>query len=420
MEQKNKLIPEFRFPEFMKDGEWKEKSIEKVLIESRIPSIENDVNKRITVRLNLKGIEKREVRGTESENATYFFQRKKGQFIYGKQNLHKGAFGLIPEELDGYESSQDIPSFDFNDGFSPEFFVQYLSQENIYTQLEKISTGTGSKRIHPKDFYKVKYPFPKNINEQQKIAYCLSSLDELITAHNDKLESLKNHKKGLLQNLFPQENQKIPNYRFPEFVNDGEWEVEKLESYIELFSGIALKSNEITDDKFGIPILRGINITEGYIRHSNDIDKFFLGEIDNIEKYFVKENDIVIGMDGSKVGKNVALIKKEDENSILIQRVARIRTIKNAETHFIYQYFISNKFRDYVDKVNTSSGIPHISAQQIKDFKVGIPPKIQEQQKIADCLTAVDNLITAQTEKIEQLKAHKKGLMQGLFPKLEN
>jgi hypothetical protein len=63
MEQKNKLIPELRFPEFMKDGEWKEKSIEKVLIESRIPSIENDVNKRITVRLNLKGIEKREVRG---------------------------------------------------------------------------------------------------------------------------------------------------------------------------------------------------------------------------------------------------------------------------------------------------------------------------------------------------------------------
>lgn len=125
-------------------------------------------------------------------------------------------------------------------------------------------------------------------------------------------------------------------------------------------------------------------------------------------------------MDGSKVGKNVALIKKEDENSILIQRVARIRANEKSDVKFVYQHFISDKFRGYVDIVNTSSGIPHISAQQIKDFKIGFPPKIKEQQKIGSCLTALDVLITAQTEKIEQLKLHKKGLMQGLFPKIND
>ncbi len=131
----------------------------------------------------------------------------------------------------------------------------------------------------------------------------------------------------------------------------------------------------------------------------------------------VEENDIVIGMDGSKVGKNVALISKQDAGAILIQRVARIKAI-NSDFEYLYQHFLSNGFRNYVDNVNTSSGIPHISAKQIRDFRIGFPPRIVEQQKIASCLSALDELINAQTDKIEQLQQHKKGLMQGLFPKI--
>src|SRR5690606_30258594 len=112
-------------------GEWKECKLGDFIEESRIPSVHNDVNRRITVKLNLKGVEKREVRGSEAEDATYFFIRKKGQFIYGKQNLHKGAFGIIPEELDGFESSQDIPSFDFKENVIPKFFLLFMSQEQF-------------------------------------------------------------------------------------------------------------------------------------------------------------------------------------------------------------------------------------------------------------------------------------------------
>lgn len=415
MEQKNKILPELRFPEFMKDGEWKEKSIEKVLIESRIPSIENDVNKRITVRLNLKGIEKREVRGTESENATYFFQRKKGQFIYGKQNLHKGAFGLIPEELDGYESSQDIPSFDFNDGFSPEFFVQYLSQENIYTQLEKISTGTGSKRIHPKDFYKVKYPFPKNINEQQKIAYCLSSLDELITAHNDKLESLKNHKKGLLQNLFPQENQKIPNYRFPEFVNDGEWEEKKFSNYIKLYRGSSPRP-----------------IQEYLTNDENGVNWIKIGDAKNAINSIISKVEEKITKKGSEKSRKVKKGELILANSMSFGKTYEIAidgciydgwfVLREYEKYFykpfLLQFLNSNYMQNQYEKLSAGGIVQNISSDIVYNTII-FYTSLAEQKKIADCLLAVDNLITAQTEKIEQLKAHKKGLMQGLFPKIE-
>jgi type I restriction enzyme S subunit len=141
-----------------------------------------------------------------------------------------------------------------------------------------------------------------------------------------------------------------------------------------------------------------------------------LGELENLNKYLVKENDIVIGMDGSKVGKNIALIKKKDENSILIQRVARIRTNNKSDINFVYQHFISYKFREYVDRVNTSSGIPHISAQQIKEFKTGFPPELKEQQKIASCLSSLDEVIAVHSQKLATFKDHKKGLMQNLFP----
>lgn len=180
--------------------DWKKVSIGEILTESRIPSINNNPNKRITVRLNLKGIEKRELRGTEAEDATYYFIRSEGQFIYGKQNLHKGAFGIIPKELNGFESSQDIPAFNFKPFFSPKFFVFYLGQNNIFTSLEKYATGTGSKRIHPENLFKVCFEFP-SYEEQVSITEVLEiAVAELILLEQ-KLSALQQQKKGLMQKL---------------------------------------------------------------------------------------------------------------------------------------------------------------------------------------------------------------------------
>lgn len=179
---------------------WEKINIGELIKESRIPSINNAPDKRITVKLNLKGIEKREVRGTESEDATAYFIRKKGQFIYGKQNLHKGAFGIIPDELDNFESSQDIPTFDFTNLIAPRYFLYFMSQEGFYTSLEKISTGTGSKRIHPEELYKVVIKIPSN-KEQIEIANLLDKSAKEIDLMVQKLGSLKEQKKGLMQIL---------------------------------------------------------------------------------------------------------------------------------------------------------------------------------------------------------------------------
>jgi type I restriction enzyme S subunit len=204
----------------------------------------------------------------------------------------------------------------------------------------------------------------------------------------------------------------IPQLRFPEF--EGEWKIESTGNYIDLISGYAFKGDEISEDSDGIPILRGINITEGVIRHSDDIDRYFSGDISQLKKYLLRKGDIVLGMDGSKVGKNVAIISDKDENSLLIQRVAKINNNPKSDYRFIFQRIFSPVFHQYVDVVNTSSGIPHISLQQIRDFKVGYP-SLPEQQKIASFFTAIDRKISQLKRKLTLLEQYKKGVMQLIF-----
>lgn len=187
-----------RLPGF--NGEWSKKTIGNLLIESKIVAHKPDINKRITVKLNLKGVEKRELTAVEKEGATTHYVRKAGQFIYGKQNLHKGAFGIIPNYLDNYQSSSDIPSFDFKENVDGIWFYYYFSRPDFYKNLENISTGTGSKRIHPKDLYKVVIKTP-SLPEQKAIAKVLSTADREIYLLTQELEQLKLQKKGLMQLL---------------------------------------------------------------------------------------------------------------------------------------------------------------------------------------------------------------------------
>lgn len=206
---------------------------------------------------------------------------------------------------------------------------------------------------------------------------------------------------------------KEPRLRFPEF--SGTWEYKPLEGKVDFLSGTPIKGDEIVDENDGTTILRGVNIGEGFIRHTNDIDKFYKGDLKGLSKFLLEIDDLVIGMDGSKVGRNSSLITEKDQGSILIQRVARLRTNSTKNSiRFIYQVINSYRFHNYVDSVKTSSGIPHISSKQINSFKIGFPT-IPEQKKISDFLTSVDRRIELLEKKKSLLETYKKGVMKKIF-----
>jgi len=427
---KKELVPKLRFPEFRETGEWEEKKL------GDMGDFKNGINKDKSefghgvAFINLMDVfgfsvlDNKKNYGLVNANSNEIesYSLLDGDVLFIRSSVKKEGVGettLVWEDLPQTVYSGFLIRFRCNK--LNKSFKKYCFWTPTFRQmLISSSTTNANTNINQDALSNLSICIP-SIPEQQKIADCLSSLDDLIAAQSQKLETLKVHKKGLMQQLFPEEGENVPKLRFPEFREAGGWKKLPIgKTSMDLLSGFPFKGSDISEDQRGIPLMRGINITEGYIRHNQDIDRFFLGDTKTLEKYLLLTNDLVIGMDGSKVGKNTALITERDSGSLLIQRVARLRTICNSTIQFIFQQINSVKFHSYVDRINTSSGIPHISLKQIEEFTMNFPPSLKEQQKIADCLSSLDDLIAVQSQKLEALKTHKKGLMQQLFPNIKN
>ena len=246
---------------------------------------------------------------------------------------------------------------------------------------------------------------PQSPKEQQKIADCLSSLDQLITAETEKLAILKDHKKGLLQQLFPAKGETVPKLRFPEFVQDGDWEEKELgdKDVSKIIMGSSPKSSYYNENKIGLPLLQG----NADIKNRLSSPRIFTSQV-------TKEcqvNDILLS-----VRAPVGTVAKSNHHACIGRGIASIRAIKNNSREFLYQWLLS--FEPCWQNISQGGTFDAVNSDDIRKLSIFLPPNPKEQQKIANTLTAVDALITAQSEKIEALKEHKKGLMQGLFPKI--
>lgn len=181
-------------------SEWKKVKIGDFLTESKIIAIESNAAHRITVRLNCKGVEQRSLKA-EKEGATKYYTRKSGQFIYGKQNIHKGAFGIIPQELDGFTSSADLPAFDVDlSKCIPEWICICLQKDEYYKTLQKNVKGVGSQRLAVNVFLDSEIPLPpveKQVEIIKKIKIQLQKTEQLSV----EIESQKNYIKQLRQNI---------------------------------------------------------------------------------------------------------------------------------------------------------------------------------------------------------------------------
>ncbi|AXT15246.1 Type I restriction-modification system, specificity subunit S [Streptococcus thermophilus] len=191
-------VPEIRLDGF--EGEWKKDTLEPYLTESRISGDTGLTAKKITVKLWGKGVIEKEEKYAGSSNTQYFV-RKAGQFIYSKLDFQNQAFGIIPNELDGYQSTLDLPTFDIQN-IDPKFLLEYVMRREFYEYQGLIANGSRkAKRIHPEDFLVMPVRIP-SLEEQQAIGSYFSNLDNLIVAHQEKISQLETLKKKLLQDMF--------------------------------------------------------------------------------------------------------------------------------------------------------------------------------------------------------------------------
>ncbi|SDL59210.1 restriction endonuclease subunit S [Chryseobacterium taihuense] len=395
----NKLIPELRFPDFLNDGNWNEGIIENI---ANAESSSVALNK-----LELKK-EGYPVYGADSivgfiENyqheENYISIVKDGSGV-GRLNLAEGKSTILGT-LTALKS-KDVKKYNLN-------WIYYLLNTIDFTSYIK---GAGIPHIYYSDYKNEKILIPPKPTEQQKIADCLSSLDEVITAHANKLETLKTYKKGLMQNLFPQEGEKVPKLRFKEFEKDGEWEEKQLNELGDLINGLTYSPNDVREK--GLLVLRSSNIQNGVIELKDCV--YVRDDINGANP--IKSNDILVCVrNGSKnlIGKN-AIIPKEIPRAT---HGAFMTVFRAKKPEFVFQLFQTD-FYDKQVQADLGATINSINGKNFMKYTFSVPENPNEQRKIADTLSSLDDLIKEQSDKIEKLKLHKKGLMQGLFPKVNS
>ncbi|WP_344728255.1 restriction endonuclease subunit S [Corallibacter vietnamensis] len=407
----NSIVPQLRFPEFESYGDWnidKFSSFIKLYrgssprpISQFLTKDENGVNWiKIGDTKNAVGFEISKVEEKiTTEGSKKSRKVKKGELILANSMSYGATYEL---KIEGCIYDGWFVLREYEDSFDKQFLLQLLNSDFLQIQYKRLAAGGIVQNISSEIVYNTLLP-KFSIKEQQKIAACLSSLDEVINAETEKLELLQDHKKGLLQQLFPQEGETQPKYRFPEFINDGDWEKRTLgdEDFTIIIMGSSPKSSSYNENKKGLPLLQG----NADIKNRKSKPRIYTTEV--TKKCEI--DDILLS-----VRAPVGTVAKSLHNACIGRGISAIRVVKGNSQEFLYQWLIS--FEPYWVNISQGGTFDSVNSSDIKSLKIFLPKNPKEQQKIADCLSAADDLIEAQSQKIEDLQFHKKGLLQQLFP----
>lgn len=400
MANDNKYIPALRFPEFQNDGEWGLASVgiyykvqggfafksgefkDSGIPIVRISNIPNDGNY------------------VDTNNCVYYdripneksFLIAKGDLLIAMSGATTGKTAVYNKDNEAYLNQRVGLFKSTNSQNYYPFICQWVKTELFQNQLKRTLAAGAQPNISSKDIesFTLIYPTSDNSsNEQKKIADCLSSLDSYIDATKRKLEQLNEHKKGLMQRLFPAKGKTIPALRFPEFQNEGEWVEVPFGSIINVNSGKDYKHLDVGN----IPVYG----TGGYM---------------------LSVNDRLSDIDAVGIGRKGTIDKPQYLKAPFwtVDTLFFLTSSKNYDIRYLYYLCQTIPWKTYGEQ----TGVPSISKNSIDKLDVVITTNLVEQQKIAQSLLHLDNAMDAIKRKIHLLETHKYGLMQNLFPNLNN
>ena len=416
---KRGLVPKLRFPEFRDAGEWELREVGDVF----------KVTRGEVLSMTL-------VRDNYSDETPYP--------VYSSQTKNNGLSGFYSDYL--YENAITWTTDGANAGdvnyrlgkfyctnvcgvlINTDGYANLCIAALINSVSKKYVSYVGNPKLMNGVMSKIEIPFPA-IEEQQKIADCLSSLNELITLEAQKLATLKTHKKGLMQQLFPAEGETLPKLRFPEFRDAGEWTSKPI-GEVYSFKG----NNSLSRDKLNYEggSIRNIHYGDIHTKFSTlfDITKELVPYVNasELQESFKAENYCIEGdiifADASEdlddIGKSIEIVKLNEERVVSgLHTILARQSAARLVIGFGGYLFKSHAIRKQIQKESQGSKVLGLSGGRLAKITIPFPSDKAEQQKIADCLSSLDDLITAQTQKLDTLKTHKKGLMQQLFPALD-
>ncbi|MBY6166730.1 restriction endonuclease subunit S [Pseudooceanicola nitratireducens] len=338
------------------------------------------------------------------------------EYYGGHNRLNDGEYGVVPNGYFVYRHMSDDTTFKFNvnntgqpiavskeypvfktDGINPTFFRYLLNESVPFKKFAAMQRKGGTRtRLYFKTLCSWRAPLP-NLAEQEQIADCLASIDALIEAETEKLDALKDHKQGLMQQLFPAEGESLPALRFPEFRSTSAWTEKAVSEVFEVTRGRVLAMSLVSEtktDEMKFPVYSSQTKRRGLCGYYSE---------------YLYQDAITWTTDGAGAG---------DVNfrpgQFFCTNVCGVLLSKQGFANPFMAALLNRRTRSHV----SYHGNPKLMNGVMGDIMIPVP-SLPEQQRISGFLVEMDSHIEHQEAKIEQLNHHKQGLLQQLFPVLD-
>jgi len=399
------LVPKLRFPEFRNEPPWVTRKLGE-LFRQREETGRDDL--RLLSLTDKEGIipqEESNRKNNASVDRSKYLRVARGDIVYNTMRMWEGRSalatleGIVSPAYTVCEPCEETNSL---------FFAHYFKTSQLVAQFARYSQGLVKDTLNLKfeAFARILAPTPSPA-EQQKIAECLSTLDELIEVESRKFDALKDHKKGLMQQLFPREGETRPRLRFPEFRDAPEWEQRRLGDLVEIATGqVDPKEPPYCD----LPQIGSENIESNTGKIVNVKTAREKGVISG--NYVFDKEDVLY----SKIRPALNKVAAPSFKGVCSADIYPVRPNSGSLLrNYLVFLLLSEKFLGYAIRSSDRGKIPKINREALLSYEAHVP-SVDEQRRIADCLSSLDDLIAAQSEKLESLRTHKYGLMQQLFP----
>lgn len=363
---------------------------------------------------------------------------KPGDLIFTQRGT-LGQVALVPAgRFDRYLISQSQMKLTVDPTKTDNLFLYYVftsTEQQAYIRQNAIQTGVPHTNLGILRNTPLRLP---SICEQRAIAHLLGTLDDKIELNQQMNETLEAMARALFQSWFvnfdpvhakfngrvPMGLDKATAALFPDRLQSSPsgpiplgWCSTNLGQEINFLTGFAFKSNLFSEKPPGVRLARGDNVKEGFF-HWDSKTRYWKELSSEIERYCLRIGDVLIGMDGSKVGKNWVRVRKCDLPCLLVQRVARLRASSTTGEHFIWLLISDLRFRSHIEAIKTGTSIPHISGSQIKAYEFIRPPP--EDNRL---FKAFEQLVAPLCERIDSNMIESNrlaNLRDALLPKLLN
>ena len=409
------LLPKLRFPQFRGCEEWQLAPLNQLATRTKQKNRDEKITRVLTNSAEFGVLDQRDFFDKDiatQGNLESYFVVEQGSYVYNPRISVTAPVGPISKNKIGTGVMSPLYTvFKFKDQ-NNEFYEQYFKTAGWHAYMRQASsTGARHDRmaISSDDFMAMPLPV-STPTEQQKIADCLSSLDELIAAQARKVDALKIHKKGLMQRLFPREGETQPRLRFPEFRDAGGWEDQSIGNIGKVVTGSTPSTAQPAFYGGGIPFVSPADISD---MRFVDQTKTTLTQEGYAQTRPIRAGSVLFVCIGSTIGKVAQNIRDCATN----QQINAI--IPNSKHSEGFVYFALSLASERIALLAGRQAVPIINKSLFSSVRI-LVPKLPEQHRIASFLSSIETLITDENQSLEVLKAHKKGLMQQIFPSLEN